>query len=141
MSFQAATSESRSLSGPRAALGVGYARYCHALSPYSMEATAKMKSKAAPSRVEEQKAPASQEAKRAPIKTFLEEDVSASIFSRQVVYKGQHKTFYSISFSKSYKDLSDEYKYTKNFDVQDLPKVVIVAQKAAEYLTEPLPVD
>lgn len=79
-----------------------------------------------------QEAPAetSTAAKQGPVKTFRADDVSASIFARE--YKG--RTFYSVSFTRSFKDPSGAFKYVKSFDADDLGKVVSVAQQAAEYL-------
>jgi hypothetical protein len=76
----------------------------------------------------------SSEPKRAPVKSFLIENVSASIFARERVVRGQMRTFYSVSFTRSYKDASGQYKYTKSFDVEDLGALVTVAQQASEYL-------
>ena len=69
-------------------------------------------------------------AKQGPVKTVRVEDVSASIFARE--YKG--KTYYSVSFTRSFKDPSGAYRYVKSFDTDDIGKVVAVAQQAAEYL-------
>jgi hypothetical protein len=67
---------------------------------------------------------------RAPVKAFRVSDVSASIFARE--YNG--RTFHSVSFTRSYKDASGAWKYVKSFDVEDLGKVVTVAQQSAEWL-------
>ncbi len=77
---------------------------------------------------------ASPEAKRKPIETFRVEDVSASVWSREFVVQGQPKTFYSVSFERSYKDANGQYRYTKSFDQDSLGKVVTVAQRAAEFI-------
>ena len=52
------------------------------------------------------------------MKQFRTDDVSASVFDRQ--FKRSH--FYSVSFTRSYKDAGGTWKYTKNFDVEDLGK-------------------
>jgi len=41
-------------------------------------------------------------------------------------------TYYSASFSRSYKDASGSRKYTKNFDSEDLGSVMALAQQASE---------
>jgi len=76
----------------------------------------------------------SMEPKRAPLKTFVLDSVSASIFARDRVVRGRPRTFYSVSFTRSYKDASGQFKYTKSFDVDDLGAVVSCAQQASEYL-------
>ena len=67
---------------------------------------------------------------RAPVKAFHDSDVSASIFARE--YNG--RTFYSVSFTRRYKDAKGAWRYVKSFDVNDLGRLVTVAQQAAEWL-------
>ena len=57
-----------------------------------------------------------------------------SIFARERLYEGSPTNFYSASFSRSYKDAAGERKYTKNFDADDLGKVVELSQRASEYI-------
>lgn len=73
---------------------------------------------------------ATPEAKRGPAKQCRIDDVSASVFVRD----RNGRTWYSVSFTRSYKDRDGTWKYTKNFDVEDLGKVVTVAQQAAEWI-------
>ena len=73
---------------------------------------------------------ASQEASRGPAKQFRIDDVSASVFARE----RNGRSFYSVSFTRSYKDRDGTWKYTKNFDVDDLGKVVTVTQQASEWI-------
>jgi hypothetical protein len=68
--------------------------------------------------------------KRTPINVFRIDDVSASVFSRDY----NDRTFYSVSFSRSYKSASGEWRYTKNFDREDLGKIVSLCQQAADYI-------
>jgi hypothetical protein len=65
-----------------------------------------------------------------PINVFRIEDVSASVFSRE--YNG--RTFYSVSLSRSYKSASGDWRYTKNFDRDDLGKIVTLCEQAALYI-------
>jgi hypothetical protein len=69
-----------------------------------------------------------------PIKVFVLDDVSASVFSREVLVKGEERTFYSVSFSRSYRDSAGARKYVKTFNLEDLAKVVTVAQQAEEHI-------
>ncbi|MBW3541535.1 MAG: glycerol-3-phosphate dehydrogenase/oxidase [Planctomycetes bacterium] len=62
------------------------------------------------------------------------DDVSASIFARDRQIGGENRTFYSVTFSRSYKDSTGQWRYTKWFDVEDLGKVVAVAQQASEHI-------
>ena len=70
------------------------------------------------------------EAKKGPAKQFRVDDVSASVFARE----RNGRNFYSVSFSRSYKDRDGSYKYTTSFDADDLGRVVTVAQQASEYI-------
>ena len=69
-----------------------------------------------------------------PVKVFRMDDVSASVFARERQVQGETRTFYSVTFSRSYKDAAGQRRYTKWFDVDDLGRVVAVAQQASEYI-------
>ena len=70
------------------------------------------------------------EEKKGPVKSIREGDVSVSIWSR--TFKG--RIFYSCSFERSYKDAQGQYRYTRYFGLDDLGKVMSLAQQASEYL-------
>ena len=75
-------------------------------------------------------------AKNGPLKSYREDDVSASIFARVRTLGGAEVTFHSVSFTRSYKGADGVWKYTHNFDANDLGKVITVAQCAAEFIHE-----
>ena len=79
-------------------------------------------------------APAAADQANGPIKVFKVDDVSASVFSRVFEVSGENVTFYSVSFSRSYRDSSGVRKYVKTFNIEDLAKVVTVAQECSEYV-------
>ena len=80
-----------------------------------------------------QTAPAApQEAKRGPVKVCRVDDVSAAVFARE--FKGRR--FFSVSFTRSFKDRDGTWRYTKNFDADDLGRLVTVAQQASEWIHE-----
>jgi len=79
---------------------------------------------------------ASPDAKRGPVKTITLENVHASIFVREHVVQGEPHKFYSVSFTRSYKDASGRYQYTKSFDLDDLGRLITVATQAAEFIRE-----
>ncbi len=64
------------------------------------------------------------------------DDVSVSIFARQRQLQGEAVTFYSASFSRSYKDAAGARKFTHSFDADDLGKLVTLAQQANEYIQD-----
>jgi hypothetical protein len=67
------------------------------------------------------------------VKVFVLDDVSASIFARERVIRNKPMTFYSVSFSRSYRDADGVRKYVKAFNLVDLAKVVAVAEQADAY--------
>lgn len=71
-----------------------------------------------------------------PVKVIRIEDVSVSIFARTREVSGETITYYSASFSRSYKDASGNRKYTKNFDSEDLGSVMALAQQASEFIEQ-----
>lgn len=88
------------------------------------------KNKAVPSaRAETAADPAS-----GPVKVLRIEDVSASIFARTRMVRGEPVTFHSVSFSRSYKDTAGERKYTKNFDTEDLGAIVELARESSDFI-------
>ena len=86
----------------------------------------------------EQAAPpaASKEAKKGPVKVFHADDVSASVFAREHPARGEMRTFYSVTFTRWYRDSFGQNKYVKSFNLEDLGKVVAVAQQADAYIRE-----
>jgi hypothetical protein len=80
-------------------------------------------------------APATQGAKRRPIQSFREGDVSASIWSREVHQHGKAVMFYSLSVERSYRDRDGSYRYTKNFDANDLGALLTVIQRSVEFIS------
>ncbi len=89
-----------------------------------------METKKKPAPAKEPKIDTTTDEHRIPINVFRVDDVSASVFSR--AYNG--RTFYSISLSRSYKSAAGDWRYTKNFDREDLGKIVALCQQAAEYI-------
>lgn len=70
------------------------------------------------------------EATKGPLKVFRIEDVSASVFA----HAAKRTTYYSVSFSRSYKDADGRWKYIKSFGVDDLSKVVSLAEQAHDHI-------
>ena len=66
--------------------------------------------------------------------TYRADDCRASIWARDYNVQGRPKTFVTVTFERSYKDRDGQWRYTKNFDVEDLGKVVTVTQQAAEWI-------
>ena len=94
-----------------------------------MEAVAK--SKKAPANAE---APAPQDEKRKPLKTFREENVSGSVWAKEVLVGMDRRTFYSITLERSYKIPGQPWKYTRSFDASDLANLKKVVQQADDFV-------
>jgi homoaconitase/3-isopropylmalate dehydratase large subunit len=70
-----------------------------------------------------------------PEKVFQNGAVRAAIFVNERERDGHSFTKRQVSFQKLYRDKDGEFKSTNSLDVNDLPKAVIVLQKAYDYLT------
>lgn len=69
-----------------------------------------------------------------PEKTFKHGNVTASVFVNEFLKNGKTMKMPKIAVQKSYKD-KDEWKSTNSYDLNDLPKLVLAANKAYDYLT------
>lgn len=68
-----------------------------------------------------------------PIKTFRIDNVSCSVWSRRIV-KVEPRTYFSLSFERSYESRKGERKYTTYFNLSDLPKIVTLCKEAEDYV-------
>jgi hypothetical protein len=69
-----------------------------------------------------------------PVRVFRIEDISVSVFARDRMLQGVPVTFYSVSFSRSYKGADGQRKYTKTFDADNLGALVSLSQQASEFI-------
>ena len=74
----------------------------------------------------------SEENKEMPEKKFRAGQIVASVWKNDRK-EGQDYDTFSVSVMKNYKK-DEEWKTTSNFNVNDLPKVALVCQKAYEFL-------
>ena len=68
-----------------------------------------------------------------PEKKFSCGSISASIWANTKVVTGETVKFYSVTINKAYKE-GEEWKYTNSFNIEDLPKVALVANEAYKYI-------
>ncbi len=68
-----------------------------------------------------------------PEKKFSCGSISASIWANTKVVTDETVKFYSVTINKAYKE-GEEWKYTNSFNIEDLPKVVLVATEAYKYV-------
>ncbi len=69
--------------------------------------------------------------KNKPQKKFRAGAVTATIWRNQTE---DNKEYSTVSFERSYKDKSGEWKTTNSLRVNDLPKAAMVISKAYEFL-------
>ena len=71
-----------------------------------------------------------------PVKEFRAGGVKAAIWKKEAQQDGQTVVSHSVKVQKSYRDkLTGEWKTTDYFYPQDLPKLILTAQKAFEYIS------
>jgi hypothetical protein len=68
-----------------------------------------------------------------PEKKFNCGPISASIWANTRVVNSETVKFYSVTINKAYKE-KDEWKHTNSFNIEDLPKVALVADEAYKYI-------
>ncbi len=70
-----------------------------------------------------------------PEVTFRHGPCSASIFVNEFQRDEETVNLRSVSFQRSYRDKEGNWQTTASLKVNDLPKAVLVLNKAYEYLT------
>jgi ribosomal protein L25 (general stress protein Ctc) len=70
-----------------------------------------------------------------PEKVFQHGALKAAIFANEHEKEGQSFTVRRISFQKLYRDREGGLRTTSSLEVNDLPKAILVLQKAFDYLT------
>ena len=74
--------------------------------------------------------------KNTPEKKFKASPVTATIWVNEVKSKdGDVRSFRTISLERSYKDKEGSWQNTSSLRVNDLPKAVLVLNKAYEYVS------
>lgn len=75
------------------------------------------------------------ELKNQPVKKFKAGPISATIWENQVQnQQGQTVSFKSISFDRNYKDANGDWQKTNSLRMADLPRAILVLNKAYEFL-------
>lgn len=75
------------------------------------------------------------EARNLPETKFRAGAIAATVWKNTASSKdGKEVEYRTISIERNYKDKNDEWKSTTSMRVNDLPKVIIVMQKAYEHL-------
>ena len=70
-----------------------------------------------------------------PEKKFSTGAISAAVWMNTGKGKnGQSEQYRTVSFQRSYKDKNDKWQTSNSLRVHDLPKAMVVLQKAYEYI-------
>lgn len=69
-----------------------------------------------------------------PEKKFRSGAIAATIWANEVVRDGKKVSYRTVSFERSYKDKDDTWKQTNSLRMTDIPRAVLVLNKAYEYL-------
>lgn len=73
--------------------------------------------------------------KNMPEKKFSTGAITATVWKNKTKTKeGDETEFRKVTFDRRYKDKDGEWQSTNNLRLNDLPKAVIVLQKAYEYI-------
>ncbi|MFC1762816.1 hypothetical protein ACFL6U_12155 [Planctomycetota bacterium] len=68
------------------------------------------------------------------LKEFRSGSIQASVWENITVENGQTKRRRSVKIQKQYRDEEGVYKDTKTFFRDDIPRLILVAQKAYEHI-------
>jgi hypothetical protein len=79
---------------------------------------------------------AASDEKRHPLKTFTQGDVSASVWARDHLVRGESRRFYSVTFERSYRDATGQFRYARSFNPGDLGALMWMCDQASKYLEE-----
>ena len=74
------------------------------------------------------------QAKNAPEKKFRAGAISATVWNNQTQKDGKDVNYSTISFERGYKDREGNWKSTSSLRVADIPRAVVVLNKAYEYI-------
>jgi hypothetical protein len=69
-----------------------------------------------------------------PVKDFRAGGIQASVWKNEVPKDGRTMIKYSVKIEKRYRKKDGEYQSTDYYFADDLPKLILAAQKAYEYI-------
>lgn len=72
--------------------------------------------------------------KNMPEKKFRAGAIAATVWSNDTIRDGKQVSYKTVGFERSYKDKSDKWQTTNSLRVTDIPKAILVLNKAYEYL-------
>ena len=69
-----------------------------------------------------------------PLKKIRSGAISATIWENQQEKDGKKFSFQSVTLERTYKDKDDNWQSTNNLRSMDLPRAILVLQKAYEFI-------
>jgi len=69
-----------------------------------------------------------------PIKDFRASNIQASVWRNEVQKDGQTVVRYSVKIQKQYRKDDGDYQETNYYFRDDIPRLILVAQKAFEFI-------
>ena len=76
----------------------------------------------------------SEQEQNKPIKDFRAANIQASVWRNEVQKDGQTVVRHSVRIQKQFRNDSGDYQETNYYFRDDIPKLILVAQKAYEYI-------
>lgn len=74
------------------------------------------------------------DSKQRPIKSFRAGPIEGSVWRNELISDGQTVVRYSVRIQKQYRKEDGEYENTNYYFPSDLPKLILVARKAFEFV-------
>ena len=74
------------------------------------------------------------EIKNKPVANFRAGQVTASVWATKKEINKKEITFFNVTIVKNYMDDEEEWKQTSSFNREDLVKVLLVTNKAIDYV-------
>jgi hypothetical protein len=72
--------------------------------------------------------------KKMPETKFRSGAITATVWSNEAVRDGKKVEYKTVAFERSYKDKNDQWQTTNSLRTADIPKAILVLNKAYEHL-------
>ncbi len=73
--------------------------------------------------------------KQLPEKKFIASPIAATIWANEAEKDGKKLTFRTVQIDRAYRDKDGEWQHTNSLRINDVPKAVLVLNKAYEYIS------
>jgi hypothetical protein len=72
--------------------------------------------------------------KNSPVQKFVSGVLHVAVWETIIEKDKKTMKFYNVTYERSYKDKDDDWQKTTNIQAQDIPKVVMLLNKAYEWI-------